>query len=91
MHAIRHLADKKGTTHHADVRADLGGFLLIRYGIGSTHDIVGVGIICQGEADTGAGHLMAVQRQHVYRLKRLIINQAHLLLADAATYKPWPC
>ena len=71
--------------------ADLGGFLFIRYGIGSAHYIVRVGVICQSEAHTGAGHLMAVQRQHIHCFKGLVINQPHLLLTDAATYTPRPC
>lgn len=68
------------------VKSDLGGFLFIRNGIGSAHHIVGVGVVCQGEAGAGAGHLIVVQRQHIHRLKSLIINQAYLLLTDSTAY-----
>ena len=68
------------------MRADLGGFLFIRYGIGSAQHIVRVGVVCQSEASTGTGHLMAMQRQHIHCLKRLIINQAYLLLTNPTTY-----
>lgn len=66
----------------------LCGLLLIRDGIGCAHHIVGIGVISQGEAGAGAGHLMPVQRQHVHRLKGLVINQSHLLLTDTTTYRP---
>lgn len=54
--------------------------------MGSAHHIIGVGVICQGEAGTGAGHLIAVQRQHIHCLECLVINQAYLLLTVATSY-----
>ena len=30
---------------------------------------------------------MPVERQHVHRLKGLVVNQSHLLLADTTTYR----
>lgn len=66
----------------------LSGLLFIRDGIGCAHNIVGVGVISQGETGAGAGHFMPVQRQHVHRLKGLVVNQSHLLLTDTTTYRP---
>lgn len=63
-------------------RLYLSGLLFIWNGVGRPHNIVGVGVISQGEAGAGAGHLIPVQGQRIYRLKGLVINQSYLLLTD---------
>ena len=53
------------------VTADLGGLLLIRDGVGCAQDIVGVGVICQGEASrpshsgAGAAHPWSQRSGHL--------------------------